>query len=276
MKSVLLLRNKSLASLGIVCLLLSISAGAQSFLSAKEIPFTSFADTIKKVVKDTAKPALYPRFILYISPGLGGNVGKQIGQIQKSDITDVTNSTYLLHGVKYERPGFDYDVGIQLTVLSTNKLFLRAGVGIENIVYNGVSRGTVFHTDKNGVLLDSAQEEWSYTYQDEFLQVPLSFSYRISEEGKNYMGINLGVTGSALLQETCSGIRTDDFSVKGKFSAFGSGGFIYVFQSKHPGEGSLSVEPEMKYMLNPMADRRVMWTLGLRVGVAFGFNKASN
>jgi hypothetical protein len=261
--------------LGLASLLSSPLLNAQTVVPEAGPVISSVADSLKKPKKDTIKQTLFPRFILYISPGIGGNVGKQHGQIQKSDVTDLVNTSYILHGVRNEQPGFDYDVGFQFTVLSTQKLFLRVGVGIENIVYNGIAKGTVSHFDKTGALTDSVQEEWSYTYQDEFLQVPLSLSYRISEEGKNYMGINLGVTGSCLLQETCSGIRTDGYTVKGKYAVFGSGGFIYVFPSKRPGEGSLSIEPEMKYMLDPMSDRRVFWTVGLKVGVAFGFNKAA-
>jgi hypothetical protein len=241
--------------------------GSQSFAS-----YPAIADTVKPQKPDSVKPAIYPRFVLYISPGIGGNVGKQHGQIQKSDITDVTSTSYVLNGVRAEHCGFDYDVGIQLTVISSKRLFLRAGVGIENIIYTGTAKGTVYHSTK-GVVTDSTNEDWIYTYQDEFLQVPLSLSYRISEEGHNYMGINLGVTGSFLISETCSGVRTDPFSVKGQTGAFGSGGFVYIYRSKRPGEGSLSIEPEVKYMLNAMDDRRVFWTFGLKLGVAFGLNK---
>jgi hypothetical protein len=235
--------------------------------------FSPRIDTIRPAKKDSTPPALYPKFILYIAPGIGGNVGKQIGQVQKSDMTDLTSSLYVLHGVRNERPSFDYDVGIQITALSTKKLFLRVGVGIENIVYNGVARGVVYKY-QNKTFTDSVQEDWSYTYQDEFLQIPLSLSYRISEEGKNYMGINLGVTGSLLIQETCSGVRPDVFNFRGQSTAFGSGSFIYVFQSHRPGEGSLSIEPELKYMLNPISDRRVFWTCGIKLGLAFGYSKA--
>jgi hypothetical protein len=228
-------------------------------------------DTVKPLPPESP-PALYPKFVLYISPGIGGNMGKKIGQVQKNDVTDLTNSTYVLHGVSYERPSFDYDVGIQLNVLSTKRIFMRVGVGIENIVYNGSAKGVVYHF-KNGSFTDSLQENWDYTYQDEFLQVPVSFSYRLSEAGKNYLGINLGVTGSLLVQETCSGNRPDAFDFHGKFGSFGTGSVIYVFQSHRPGEGSLSVEPELKYMLNPLSDRRVFWTCGIKLGLAFGFNK---
>jgi|GEM_PF-3548611 len=246
-----------------------MNARASKGFAGADTPKT---DSVHVLKKDSVSKRLFPKIIFYVAPGIGGNAGRKRGQVMQGDMTDVSSTTYTIRSVKYENSGFNLDAGILFTVYSGSRINVLAGVAVDNLSYSGHAMGTSYISRKN-VLTDTATTFWDYTYQDFFVEIPVSVSFRLSEIGHNYCGFDIGITGMALVNETCSGVRIDNFNQSGCKGALATIGLQYVRNSKKHGEGSLSLEPEYEYMLSPFPDHRVFWMAGLKVGLAFGFEK---
>ncbi|HXC05876.1 MAG TPA: hypothetical protein VNZ86_14035, partial [Bacteroidia bacterium] len=170
-------------------------------------------DTGLKQDKNINNPRHFPRIVFYVSPGMGGNAGRKRGQVMSGDVTDVSSTTYTLRSVQYERPGFDLDAGLMFTFYSGSRINCMTGISVENTGYSGYAMGTSYTTRTN-VPVDTATAYWNYTFQDFFIQVPVSVSFRLSRAGQNYVGLRAGLIATSLVSETCSGSRIDNFSVK--------------------------------------------------------------
>ncbi|MFI5149158.1 MAG: hypothetical protein ACHQRM_05450 [Bacteroidia bacterium] len=145
-----------------------------------------------------------------------------------------------------------------------------AGPEFDRLHYKGVVKGfTQWQRDPNGSTTQrTVPDVWAYSFSERIWSLPLIVSIRLGKPRRNYYGVELGLTGSAIINETYTGYLW--YANQPYAASFARFGFVYLAHLNGKGNlESIWIEPEINFMLSLSPINQRFCSAGIKFGWGF-------